>query len=87
MRVLRCAILLATGALGGCGRTPMSYLTTNGPAADAAARLGWGLIALSSAVSWIRSMEACLGWMPAFEPVTKNFSRPLWRKLLITGKV
>jgi len=28
----------------------MSYLTTNGPAADAAARLGWGLIALSSAV-------------------------------------
>jgi cytochrome c oxidase subunit 2 len=28
----------------------MSYLTTNGPAADAATRLGWGLIALSMAV-------------------------------------
>jgi cytochrome c oxidase subunit 2 len=44
------AILVATSVLGGCGRTPMSYLTTNGPAADAAARLGWGLISLSIAV-------------------------------------
>ena len=27
---------------------------------------------------------ACLGWIPAFDPVRKNFSRPRWRKLSIT---
>jgi len=42
-----------------------------------------GVRALSNAKSWFLSRVACLGWMPAFDPVLKKRSIPLCRKLLI----
>lgn len=39
--------------LGGCDATPLGYLGPAGPAARAIAILGWGLIAISSAVCLI----------------------------------
>lgn len=44
-----------------------------------------GLFALSNANSCFLSLSACLGWIPALEPVLKNCSRPLCRKVLITA--
>jgi len=42
-----------------------------------------GLTALSNANNCNRSLGACLAWIPALEPVLKNFSSPRWRKLAI----
>ena len=38
---------LATSSLGGCDWAPMTYLRTQGPAADPIAALGWGLTVVS----------------------------------------
>ncbi len=44
-----------------------------------------GLFALSNANSSFLSLSACLSWIPALEPVRKNCSTPLCRRVLITA--
>ena len=46
--------------------------------------MSFGDFALSSAKSCFRSRSAWFGWIFAFDPVRKNCSTPLCRKLFIT---
>lgn len=49
--------------------------------------MSWGRTALSRAKSCLRSLSACFGWIPPFEPFLKNCSMPRCRKLLIIALV
>lgn len=42
-----------------------------------------GLVTESRRVNVIRNLLACGGWIPAFDPVSKNYRKPLCWKLLI----
>jgi hypothetical protein len=44
-----------------------------------------GVDARFKVVSRMRSRASCFGWMPAFEPVVKNFSMPRCRNVLIAA--